>query len=131
MHHYNVYPSIRFHTYHLIARCTLHGRRPIDEKKTCCFYFQDPATMTPVKLYTGKELVLMEKSVAGFHTSFYIPAIKNLVFHISCKRILRNNHCGNTRCEAFTRRSIKKYVLCHHDYAEKVVASFSHKIHSE
>ena len=38
-HNYNESPSIRFHIYHLISRCTVHGRRPLNEKKmvVCVF----------------------------------------------------------------------------------------------
>ena len=71
----------------------------------------------PEKLYTRKELVMMETYSAYFHTSFYIPEIQN--------------HCGNTRREAFKRCSANQYVLCRRDCSERVVASFAHQIHSE
>ena len=69
--------------------------------------FQDPSTVTPAKLYTRKELVIMATSIADFHTSFYIPAIQNLAFHLPHVRILGTNHCGNTRREASKRQQIK------------------------
>ena len=94
-HYYNAYPSISFHVYHLIARCTFYGICPLDKNTFCQLCFQDPATVTPTKLYTIKELVMMETYIAGFHTSFYIPAIKNLTFHLPHVRILGTNHCGN------------------------------------
>ena len=28
-------PSIRFHIYHIISRCTSHGRIPLNDKKIC------------------------------------------------------------------------------------------------
>ena len=31
----NTSPSIRFHIYHLIARCTKHGRLPLTDKEIC------------------------------------------------------------------------------------------------
>ena len=34
-HYFNPSPSIRFHIYHLITWFTVHGRRPLDEKKIC------------------------------------------------------------------------------------------------
>ena len=58
-HHSKTSTSIRFNIYPLIAHCTVHGRQPIDEKKICRLYFQDPATVTPEKLYTRKELAMM------------------------------------------------------------------------
>ena len=116
-HYSNSYPSIRFHIYHLIARCTVHGRRPLDEKKHLRLCFQDPDTVTPANLYTRKELAMMEKYITDFHTSFYIPEIKKLEFQLPHVRILGPNHCGNKRHEAFKRRSAKQDVLCRRDYA--------------
>ena len=31
----NTSPSIIFHIYHIIARCTSHGRLPLNDKKFC------------------------------------------------------------------------------------------------
>ena len=31
-------PSIRFHIYHIIGRCTSHGRIPLKDKKTCYMF---------------------------------------------------------------------------------------------
>ena len=61
---------MRFHIYHLIARCTVHGRGPIDQR-----FLQDTATVSPAKLYTKTYLVMMETCIADFHTSLYILAI--------------------------------------------------------
>ena len=66
---------IHFHIYHWIAWCTVHGRLPQDENKIFRLCFQDPSTVTPEKLYTRKEPVMMETYIADFHTSFYIPEI--------------------------------------------------------
>ena len=46
------------------------------------------------KIYTRKELVIMETTIYDFHTSFYIPAIQKLDFHLPYVRILGTNHCG-------------------------------------
>ena len=48
----NAYPSVGFNIYHLISRFTLHGRRPLNEIKCFRLCFQDPATVTPAKLYS-------------------------------------------------------------------------------
>ena len=82
-HHSNASPSIHFYIYHLIARCNVHGRRPLDEKKICRLCFQDPANVTLAKLYIRKERVMMETSISDFHTSFYIRSIKisHFTFH--------------------------------------------------
>ena len=95
-HYSNASSSIIFHIYHLIARCTVHGRRPLDENKIPCLCFQYPATVTHVKLYTRREIVMMETSIDDFHTSLYITEIQNLAFHLPHVHILGTNHCGNT-----------------------------------
>ena len=97
----------------------------------CSLCFQYPDTVTPSKLYTIKELVIMETYIADFYTIFYIPEIQKLAFHLPHVLIIGTNHCGNTRREAFKCLSTKQDVLCCCDYYETVVASFSHQIQSE
>ena len=74
---------------------------------------------------------MMETTISGFHTSFYIPAIQKLAFHLPHVRILGTNHCGEMRRTAFKRRELFKDVLCRRDYDEIVVASFANQIQSE
>ena len=83
------------------------------------------------KIYTRKELVMMETTISYFHTSFYLPAIQKLAFHLPYVRILGKNHCGEMRRTAFKRRELFQDVLCRRDYAERVVASFANQIQSE
>ena len=71
--HPNPSPSIRFHIYHLIARCTEHGRLPLADNKICRKCQQDTASGQSTKIYTRKELVMMETTISNFHTSFNIP----------------------------------------------------------
>ena len=73
----------------------------------------------------------METTISDFRTSFYIPAIQKLAFHLPHVRILGTNHCGEMQCTAFKRRKLFQYFLCRRDYAERVVAIFSNKIQSE
>ena len=129
-HHPNACLSIRFHIYHLIACCAVHGRRPLDKRKICHMCFKDPATVTRTKLYTRKDLVMVETYIADFNTIIYIPEIKNLAFHLPNIRIISMNQCGKTRREAFKPFSAKQDVLCCYDYSERVVASFAHQIQS-
>ena len=74
---------------------------------------------------------MTETIISDFHTSFYIPAIQKLAFHIPHVRILGTNHCGEMRHTAFKLRELFQYVLCRRDYAERLVARFSHQIQSE
>ena len=83
------------------------------------------------KIYTRKELVMMETAISNFHTSFYIPAIQKLSFHLPHVRIHGTNHCGELGRTAFKQRELFQDVLCCRDYAERVVASFSNQIQSE
>ena len=46
-------------------------------------------------------------------------------------RILSKNHCGEIRCTAFKQRELFQDVLCRHDYAGRLIASFANKIQSE
>ena len=88
--YFNAYPSIRFHIYHLIAQCTFHGRLPLDEKNFFPCVFQYPCTVTPAKLYTRKELIMMETSNADFHTSFIFQKYKisHFAFHTYIFQVL-------------------------------------------
>ena len=90
-------------------------------------YSSDEST----KLYTRKELVMMEAKISDFHASFYIPAIQKLDFHLPNVRILGKNHCGEMQRTAFKRRELFQDVLCCREYSERVVVSFAHQIQSE
>ena len=74
---------------------------------------------------------MMETTISDFHTSFYIPAIQKLAFHLPHVRILGNNNCGEMRRTAFRRRELFQDVLCHRDYAGRLVSRFSNQIQSE
>ena len=74
---------------------------------------------------------MVEITVSDFFTTFYIPAIKMLDFHLPHVRILGTNHCGEIRCIALKRRELFQCILCNRDHAERVVASFDHQIQSE
>ena len=92
---------------------------------------QESLPDTSTKIYTRKELVMMETTIPDLHTSFYIPAIQKLVFHLPHVRILGTNHCGEMRCSSFKRRDLFQDVICRRDYADRVVAIFANKIQSE
>ena len=91
---------------------------------------QESSSYESTKLYTRKELVMMETTIYDFNTSLYIPAIQNLAFHLPHVRILGKNHCGAMRRTSFKRRELFQDVLCRSDYSERVVASFAHQIQS-
>ena len=82
------------------------------------------------KIYTRKELVMVETTISDFRTSFYITAIQKLVFHLPHVRILGTNHCGEMWRTAFKQRELFQDFICRRDYAERVVASFANQIKS-
>ena len=83
-----------------------------------------------IKIYPRKNLVMMETKFSNFYTSSYIPEIPKLTFQIPHVQILGTNHCGNSCQTEFKIRKSFQDVLCCHDYAERVVASYSHQIQS-
>ena len=114
----------------MIGRCTTHSRITLKDKKICYMYKQESLPDISTKIYTRKELVLMETTISYFHTSFYIPSIQNLAFHIPHVRIPGTNHCGEMRCTAFKRHELFQDDLCRHDYSERLVVSFVNQIKS-
>ena len=125
--HRNPSTSIIFHIYHMIARCTKHVRLPLTDNESCRKCQQDTASGQSTKIYTRKELVMIEKTISNFHTSFYISKIQKLAFHIPHVQILRVYHCSDSLQTAFKRRKSFQYVLCRRDYSERVVAIFPHQ----
>ena len=124
-------PSIFFHIYHLIARCTKHGRLSLTNKESFGKCQQDTASGQKEYIYTRKELVMMEKTISNFHTSFHIPEIHKLEFHIPHVQVLGTNHCGYSHRTALKRREYFQDVLYRRDYADRVVSIFAHQIQSE
>ena len=104
--------------------------KPYVINKNCRFCLKYPYTVSTTKLYTRIEIVMMQRSINDFHTSFYIPAIKKLSFHLPNVRIIGTNNCGNTCHEAFKLCISNNYVLFHSDYDGRVVASVAQKIQS-
>ena len=92
---------------------------------------QESSPDKSTKIYTRKELVMMETTIYDFHTTFYIPEIQNLAFHLPHVRILGTNHCGEMRRTAFKRHELFQDILCRRDYAERVVTRFGHQIKPE
>ena len=104
-------PSIRFHIYHLIARCKKHCRIPLPDKKSSRKCQQDTASGQSTKIYTRKDLVMMETTISIFCTSFCIPEIQKLAFHIPHVQILGTNHCGDSHRTEFKRHESFQDVL--------------------
>ena len=102
--HPNPSPSILFRIYHLIAHCTKHVSLPLSDNKIFRECQQDIASGQSKYIYTRKDLVMMETNISNFHTSFYIPEIQKLAFHIPHVKILGMNHCDDSCRTVFKRR---------------------------
>ena len=85
---------------------------------------QESSSDESTNIYTRKELDMMEKKSSDFCTSFYIPAIQKLAFHLTYVRILGTNHCGEMRCIDFKCRELFLDVLCCRGYDERIVEIF-------
>ena len=73
----------------------------------------------------------METTISEFHTSFYIPVIPKLAFHLPHVCIICTNHCGKMRHTAFKQRDLFQDFLCRRNYDDRAVASFANEIQSE
>ena len=71
------------------------------------------------KIYTRKELVMIEKIISESHIRYYILAIQKLAFHLPHLRILGTNHCGKMRRTAFKWSELFHDVFCCRDYTDR------------
>ena len=62
-HYPDTSTSIRFHIYHLIARCAKHGRLTLTDKKICRRCQNYTASGKSTNIYTRKELVMTETTI--------------------------------------------------------------------
>ena len=82
------------------------------------------------KIYTRKELVILDTKISDFNTCFYIPAIQKLAFHIPHVHIIGTYHCGEMRRTALKQRELFQDVIFRRDYANRLVAIFDNQIQS-
>ena len=64
--HPNPSPSIFLNIYHLIALCTKHGKLLVTDKKRFYECQYDTALVQSEKIYTRKEIVMMETTISNF-----------------------------------------------------------------
>ena len=91
----------------------------------------DLSSATPGRVYTLKELVLLETLISEFHEKYYITEIQKLTFHLPHVLIIGTHHCGKEHREEFKCRIKQHDILCQRDYAERILSSFPHKLQSE
>ena len=88
----------------MIGRCTAHGIIPLKDQKLLYMCKQKSSSYESTKIYTRKELVMMDTTISNFHTNFYILAIQKLAFNLPYVRIVGTNHFDAIRRTAFKRR---------------------------
>ena len=87
-------PSIRFHFYQIIGRCSAHSRIPLKDKNICYMCKRESSRDKSKKRYTRIDLVMMETTIYDANIRYYIPAIQKLGFHLPHVPILGTNHRG-------------------------------------
>ena len=107
----NTCPTIIFHVYRNVSRCTVNGRRQYNKLPTCSMYSTVPIYESTSKAYKQKELVLLETRKKEFNGKLCIPEIQKLAFHLQHVRILGNRHCSKELRDTFKCRGNSHDVL--------------------
>ena len=95
-------------------------------------FFQHCRALTVLPKYTREKRLCYQKyQLQNFMESFYIPGIQKIAFCFPHVCILGTHHFVKERRDEFKIWGNLHDVLCFRDYAEQVVASFSHQIQSE
>ena len=86
------------------------------------------------KVYTKKELTLLETSIKEFYEKVNIPEIQKMAFILPNVHILGTHHYGEKSVIHLNVVEICMMfyadVLCPLDYEERLVSIFSHQIQS-
>ena len=113
-----------FDIYKMVSHCKVTRWLPPDGK--CMLCSATPQTEPKAKIYTRKELVMMETSIYDFHTILYIPSIKNISFNVPHVCTIATHQYENTAPKKLNFCGYFHDVLCCSNYVELVVASFAH-----
>ena len=79
-HHSKTCPMIHCYVNHFIELCSVHGILPPGQNKILACICVMLILCHLKKIYTKKQLVMTETSIADFLTSFCIPEIKSQCF---------------------------------------------------
>ena len=131
-HLINILTLVHKFVFTISPNCTSFNiwKDSVNSQKYCHKCKEDSASEQFSKVYTIKSLVMMETTIYNYHTSFFIPSIQKLAFHIPHVQIMVTYHCGDSRWNSFKRRESFQDAICHREYAEQVVATFAHQIQS-
>ena len=75
-----------------------------------------------------KDFIMVDKSIAEFHTSSYIPDIEKRPFYLPHVSIIGVHNFGGKFHEEFKHLESFQDMLFFRDYAERLVASFTQQI---
>ena len=67
-----------------VLHCNMHGLPTYYKQTTCSFYYKMTISYRTEKVYTKKELVLLETSIPEFQESFHISEIKTGISFDTC-----------------------------------------------
>ena len=90
----NTCPKIYFHVYRNVSCCKIYGRCPYEEGTTCSMCSTMLRNYTTAKLYTWKDIVLIDTLIREFNNNFYILEIQKLEFYLPHVCIFGTHHCG-------------------------------------
>ena len=92
---------------------------------------QESSSDKSTKIYTRKELLMMDTTISDFIPDTIFHPSKSWLFNLPHVCILGINHCDEMRRTAFKRRKLLQDFSCCRDYAERVVARFANQIQPE
>ena len=81
----------------------MHSSHTYHEQTICSICYTVPSYESTDKVYTQKDLVLLETSIAEFYEMFYILDILKLEFHLPHVRILETHQYSKERHGEFKR----------------------------
>ena len=87
-------PKIKFHVYKILSRCIIHVDLLIKEGNKCENHINISEDSQRGKMYTKKELIMLEELIDVFHKVHYQPSITKLAYHLSHVSILGAKYVG-------------------------------------
>ena len=88
----NMCPKIRFHVFKIFSYFTLHVRCTFEEKLRLELCSTVQPEKENAKVYSQKEIVLMETYISDFDKQYYIVEIKKLSFHLPYVLVIGTQH---------------------------------------
>lgn len=120
--------QIRFHSYEMATKCSLHGDLE-DKAKTCDKCEQMSDSEKKGKIRRRRFLTMLVRPIGVFIRDWFLPALELYAFHRPHINILGKHGCGQLRHDAFMK--ILSSIRTRRDYAEAITALFNWQIQSD